>query len=305
MLVHRNPRLLQRAIATLAAADSSFFIHVDRKANIGEFSSVQGKNIFFSEKPIAIYWGEFCLVDATLMLIRQALERSERYDYFVLLSGSDYPLRSGNYINAFVEENRGFEFMNLVRMPAPGYSLSKINKLRYPSDKPVRRFALRALAKVGLAERDFKKTLGALEPYSGSQWWTLSRDACEFIVDYTKSNPHIEVYFQNAFTSDEMFFHTILGNSPFRPRIRRNLVYVNWPGGGNHPAMITDKDVTFFEAQQNVWIEDEWGSGEALFARKFSDDRLDLLDRIDEMIRRKEHQAAKPLPRLNRRSLSR
>jgi len=52
--------------------------------------------------------------------------------------------------------------MNLVKMPAPGYPLSKINTLTYPSDMPVRRFAARALAKLGLAQRDYRKYLKGL-----------------------------------------------------------------------------------------------------------------------------------------------
>ena len=52
--------------------------------------------------------------------------------------------------------------------------------------------------------------------------------------------------------------------------------------------MITTQHIQFFEAQDNVWVEDMYGSGEALFARKFSDQGLDLVDRIDEMISRKE-----------------
>jgi hypothetical protein len=52
--------------------------------------------------------------------------------------------------------------------------------------------------------------------------------------------------------------------------------------------MFNDAHITFFEQQQKVWVEDQSGSGEALFARKFSDERLDLLDRIDAMIDRKE-----------------
>jgi hypothetical protein len=43
-----------------------------------------------------------------------------------------------------------------------------------------------------------------------------------------------------------------------------------------------------FEQQEKVCVEDQFGSGEVLFARKFSDDRLDLLQRIDDMIDRKE-----------------
>lgn len=60
--------------------------------------------------------------------------------------------------------------------------------------------------------------------------------------------------------------------------------------------MLNEDHVRFFEAQEKVWIEDEWGSGEMLFALKFSDDRLDLIDRLDEMIKRKEVHAAESRP---------
>lgn len=288
MLVHKNPQLLKRAIGRLSSEDCAFFIHVDRKTDIREFSAIVGDDIFFREQRIPVYWGEFSQVEATLGLVRQALACSARYDYFTLSTGSDYPLRSGKYVRTFLEDNRGLEFMSLVKMPAPGFPLSKINKLRYPSDKPVRRFAARALAKLGLAQRDHRKYLGGLAAYAGHGSWTLSRDACQHMVDFARCNPHLEKYFRNAFTSDEMFFHTILGNSPFRSRVRKSLTYIDWPTRGNHPATLGEEHLRFFESQERVWVEDEWGSGEVLFARKFSDDNLDLVDRIDEMIRRKE-----------------
>jgi Core-2/I-Branching enzyme len=301
MVVHKHPRLLKRAIGTLSTEDSGFFIHIDRKANIGEFSGVRGEDIFFSEVRIPVYWGEFSQVEATMELVRQALACSANYDYFVFMQGSDYPLRSGRYIHRFLEENRGWEFMNLVKIPAPGYPLSKINKLRYPSAQPVRRFAARVLGKLGLAQRDYRRYLGGLEAYAGNAWWTLSRDACKYIMEFAGRNPQVERYFRDTFTSDEMFFQTILGNSPLRPRVRNNLVYVDatWSIRGEQRHMIEDKHVRFFEAQEKVWVKDEWGSREILFARKFSDDNLDLLGRIDEMIKRKEEHGATSLPKGN------
>jgi hypothetical protein len=99
-----------------------------------------------------------------------------------------------------------------------------------------------------------------------------------------------------------MFFHTILGNSPLRPRVRRSLVYADWSVTGSvsgsipgaHPAMLNGDHMRFFEAQEKIWVEDEWGPGEMLFARKFSDDNPDLLQRIDDMIERKEECRTSP-----------
>ena len=76
----------------------------------------------------------------------------------------------------------------MVKMPAPGKPISRINTLRPPSDKPLRRFAARALAKLGLAQRDYRKYLGGLEPYSGHTWWALTRDACSYILEFVERN---------------------------------------------------------------------------------------------------------------------
>ncbi len=69
MLVHNNPRLQDRGTRTLSSKGCAFFIHVDQKANIREFSGICGDNIFFSEQRIPVYWGEFSQVDATIRLL--------------------------------------------------------------------------------------------------------------------------------------------------------------------------------------------------------------------------------------------
>lgn len=294
MLVHNNPQLQKRAIEMLSSAGCSFFVHVDAKSDIQAFSGIRGEHVTFVEPRIPVYWGEFSQVQATMRLIRQALSCSASYDYLVLLQGADYPLRSGRYIRSFFAENRGLEFLSMVKMPAPGFPLSKINRLQYPSEKPLLQFAARVLGRLGLARRDYRKHLGDLQPYSGDACWALSREACRYVVEFSAQNPYVEQYFQNTESSDEMFFHTIFGNSPFRPRARRSLLYRDYPPTLSRPALLTDKHVQFFDSQERVWVEDEWGSGEVLFARKFSDQKLNVIDRIDEVIRRGERRPVPP-----------
>lgn len=288
MLFHKDPQLLRRAIKTLSCADCGFFVHIDEKSDFRKFSSIAEDQVFFSQRRIPVHWGEFSQIEATMLLLDEALFSSD-YDYFVFLQGSTYPLRSGTYIQRFLEQNRGLEFMNAVKMPAPGYPLFKINTRRYPSDKPLRRFALRALAKLGLAQRDYRKYLPGIEAYAGHACWALTRDACTYIRRFAASNVHFVEYFRNTFAPDESFFHTIIGNSPFRANLRKNLVYADWSASkGDHPSLLNDKHLRFFEAREKVWVEDEWGAGEMLFARKLSDDRLDLVERIDGMIKGRE-----------------
>jgi Core-2/I-Branching enzyme len=300
VFAYKNPQLLKRAIKTLSTGHCAFFVHIDQKIDIGQFSCISGDNVFFTDKRVVVYWGEFSGIDAILLLIRQALGRPERYDHFVLLSGSEYPLRSSRYIHTFLEENQGLEFISLMKMPSPGKPISRISTLRLESDQPVRRMGWRVLAKVGLAERDYRQHLGGLEPYSGITWWTLSRNACEYVVRFTESKPHVERFFRDTFAPEESFIHTILGNSPLRDRVRGNSLFEDWtpPGGdtrravrGHLPQNLTSQHVAFFEAQDKVWLDDFYGRREALFARKFSDDKLDLVDRLDQMTLRKEERS--------------
>jgi hypothetical protein len=59
-----------------------------------------------------------------------------------------------------------------------------------------------------------------------------------------------------------------------------------------HPKMINAKHVDFFESQEKVPARDLHGPGEMLFARKFSDDDLHLIERITAMNTRKGKLAA-------------
>lgn len=289
MLVHDNPGVLKGLIAALWCKDCGFFVHIDRKADIRQFSGISGDNFFLSEERVSVNHSGFTMVEATLLLIRDSLSRPQGYDYFVLLSGTHYPLRSKEYVHRFLETNCGSEFISIARMPdeAYGMPLSKLNRIYFEEDEPVRRFLSRVLARAGLARRDYRKWLGALDPYGGSQWWALTREACQYILEFVQSNESVSRFFRNTCCPDEMFFHTILGNSPFRSRVRRNFTYLHMPAG-QRPSFLNAAYVEQAELLARPWIDDEWGSGEALFARKFSDDNLKLLGQIDAMIRRKE-----------------
>ena len=140
---------------------------------------------------------------------------------------------------------------------------------------------------MGLAQRDYHKYLGSLDPYSGSTWWALTREASKYIVDFVERNPRYTKFFQDTFAADEAFFQTILGNSQFKSLIRHNLVFEYWPTGGPHPETIDERQIAGFREKGAIMVSDAYGTGEALFARKFTDARLDLVDGMDKMIEEK------------------
>ena len=54
ILTHKNPNLLKRAIGALSSERCAFFIHIDLKTDIREFSGIGGKNVFLSEQRMSV-----------------------------------------------------------------------------------------------------------------------------------------------------------------------------------------------------------------------------------------------------------
>lgn len=294
VFAYRNPQLLARTIRKLSSKDCAFFIHIDQKSDIREFAGIQGENVQFSAERIPVYWGEFSGVQAILLLIRQAMASPAHFDYFVLLSGSEYPLRSAAYIQSYFEEHRGSEFISLVKVPAAGKPLSRITTRRPQSSQPVRRLLFRALAKAGLAKRDHGRYFGHLQPYAGNTWWALSRVSCQEILQVVEKNGFLVKYFQDVFAPEEAFFHTIVGNSSLRGCSVGNLVFEDWSEQGARPEIIDEQHFASWMVQDKIKLQDVFGEREALFARKFSDANLKLLDAIDSMMEAKEQRSAAP-----------
>jgi hypothetical protein len=286
ILAHDNPIHFQKLVGALNSGSSYFFIHVDLKSRAQPFFSIKGSNIYFVQKRIPVYWGDFSMVDATLRLLRLAFEAEDKYDYFVLLSGTDYPIQPTSYINHFFEKNFGTEFMNIVQIPCKAFDkpLSRLTTY-YPclGGSKIAKIIQISIVKTGLyfAHRDYKKTFGELKPFGGSSWWALSHGACNYILKFVDTEKKIVKFFKNTINPDESFFQTIIGNSSYKKNIKRNLTYTDWSAGGSHPVRISEKNLSFFESSLYFRAEDLYGKGELLFARKFSDKSEKIVREIE------------------------
>jgi hypothetical protein len=294
ILAHDNPRHLGLLVEALSSGRSAVFIHIDQKSELNDFSKIKNENVFFVEDRISVYWGDFSQVDAILILMKEALAARRDFDRFVLLSGTDYPLHSCQYIENFFECNPHAEFMDLVQMPseAEGKSITRLTHYNYrPSEANslLTKFALKALKRIGISHRrDYKKYLGNLVTYAGATWWALSRKSCRFILRFVEREVLIVNFFKNTYCPDEMFFQTILGNSSFNEKIRRNLTYTDWSAGGARPAYISEKHLAFFRLTSTSTLDDLHCSHEMLFARKFSDERANVVASLLQIIEEKD-----------------
>jgi hypothetical protein len=291
ILAHNAPNHLSRLVRALDSPNTGFFIHVDRKSDISPFrDSLSQCDVTFLQDRVGVYWGDFSVVKATIKLINEALNQAPEPGYLVLLSGSDYPLKSPQYIENFFSENHGRQFINLVRMPceAMGKPLKRLQDywLQIPHDS---QFVMRVVDRLNrlindrlkLIRRDYKGVFNGLVPYAGSQWWALTNDACRHILSFIDSKCDVVKFFRNTYTPDESFFQTIIGNSEFAEHVTRNLTFADWSRAAGGPAMIDMDHLNAFMKTACIIADDSYGRGELLFARKFSDDSSRLTDFIN------------------------
>jgi hypothetical protein len=108
-----------------------------------------------------------------------------------------------------------------------------------------------------------------------SQWFSITKPAAKYVVQFADAHPQVMRFFRRTWGPDEIFFPTILHNSPFRPTIVRdnNLRYIDWSTGMASPKTLTLADLRAIMA-----------SG-SFFARKF-DPHTDaqVLEAIDQAV---------------------
>ena len=298
ILAHDHPDHVRRLIEALREEWTSFFVHIDRKSDIRAFEALKAipRTHLVSDR-VSACWGGFSLVQASLNMIAAAMKSDPAPDWYALISGSDYPIRSNPDLHEYLSRS-AHEHINLVNLPSPETRkpLAWLETFHFegargrPMPKRVFLHQLNRLLEK-YYKRDFRPILGDMRPYAGSQWWMLSQDAVRHVVAFTHANPRFVKFFRHVLIPDEMYFHIILGNSHFRQKIARNLTYTDFSKRGRNPSPLAEEHVRMFE-RPDFHLDDAEGKGPAFFARKFNPLDRRLLDRVDE-VRKHTRMAAK------------
>lgn len=266
--VHGKPNQVARLINRLSSPHSSFHVRVfmanaaDHDHWLSKLSSGgQNVHVEFTDHGV---WGSFGQVEATLDSMHYFQRRD--YDYFINLSGQCYPLVSTMKILDFFKGNdKGY--IEYRSMPAKGWKRGGMNRIhnRYYRISEKRFIPI---------PRINKKIPGDMIPFGGSSWFCLHKKHIDYILNFVCDRPSFVDFFRRALCPDEIFFQTILANSPLAPTlVADNLRHIEWIDG-RRPAYITSVD-----------IERVLATGK-LFGRKFdmeADDKVfDIIDRLAE-----------------------
>ena len=270
---------LKRLISALQDDNVFFYIHVDKNAampiNLNEF-----ENIRFIKRH-KVWWAGWSHQKAILNLMSQAIKKN--HDYYALISGSDYPIKKNEYLYKIL--NEGGEFISIKEgFPSElkkGWITDFYFDLFYrrKPNKPIWiKILLRLEKKISLYFP--KKKFPFDKIFFGPTWWVLSHSTVKYVLDFLNSNPQYERFFKNSFCCEEILIPTIIGNSNIS-NLKGNLTYVDWsvhPG----PAFISERHLEIF-INESV---NESGDNVAFFARKFKNDDTELLQFIDNQLRK-------------------
>jgi hypothetical protein len=257
ILGHKRPDLLSRMARALDGRPCA--LHIDAKSSMfGEAVEALKDlpNIHYLPRG-KVYWGAFGHTEASLKGLRWF--RTTDCDYVALLTAQCYPLRSISSIENSLAKLKGGAVIEFESFPHPRWEGGG-----WPR---VERFYVQAYGRQRPIKLWRRHMPLGLHPYGGSSYWCVSRPAAEYILNFIDANPSFVRFFQNSLIPDEIFFHTILANSPFRDTlINDSTHYIEWVS--NQPNPLTLKRV-----------DDAFASGK-WFARKFEE--LAMLDAIDE-----------------------
>jgi PAS domain-containing protein len=266
---YRSATQLSRLVRALSTDSTAFFIHVDRRTSDSTFDAMRRgacdvPSVTFLDRHRSP-WGRFGHVRASLKGIRAVLESSSRFDYGILLTGQDYPIKSNAAIAEFFERAAGRSFMQSGALPLDAWvdehgGFDRLKRWHLPPwGKPLVTLPIGAPRRIP----------GGLSPFGGTSYWNLSRDCLSYVDTFVTNNPRFVRFFRSVRVPDELFFHTILLNSPLAGTIvNDDLRYVRWHPRG--PVLLGTSDLHELRATP------------ALFARKFDPDAdpgiLELLD---------------------------
>ena len=237
ILAHNHPAQLERLISVLRRPGAHFVVHIDAKSPIEEFQLRLGALADVSLVPerIAVNWAGWSQIEATLSLIRHALERAPESRRLTLLSGSCYPI-AGNAQLATLDDKPG-QFIGARRISPADPSYERIRRYYLPDHPALNPRVKHETAKANAPLRryvwSFLKTLPDQAPlplpyFKGSQWWSLTRDAAQHVLSFAERETGIVQTFRYSWVPDESFIQTVLQASPFAPRIRPRLHYVDF-----------------------------------------------------------------------------
>ena len=293
ILSHANPSQLLRLVWTLRRIydNPPIVCHHDFSQcplPQNEFPSSVG----FVSPHVRTRWGQYSIVDASLRAL-DLLYQKAAPEWFVLLSGADYPTMPAQRVCNELASNRvdallDYREVRLSTEPLPPNGLSSIphHASRQNMELAWRRYVglnlwvpiIRKGPRIG--RYTVSTPLAAwcspfdiqFKCFYGDFWFSANQKAAKLLLNPTDKHLKLRRHLRLRAVPDECYFHTVLANDRHLTISKQSRRFSNWRGGpGFHPKELGLDDLP------NIISEN------AYFARKFAP-QSPVLDEIDRLL---------------------
>ena len=283
IMTHGNYELLAELIKALDSPENDIFIHFDSKCGqIDENRYVaiaRHSKVFFVKDRVSVEWARVQCIEVPFKLLEMALRGN--YDYYHLMSGQDFPIKSNRYIQDFFIKNSGKEFVNLSTfydedelMYRVGYyhwiNGNLVNRYKY-----IRKFnSLLVRIQMILHLRRIPSTKNFR---GGAMWFSVTHNFAEELL--SEKEEMLKLY-KYTHIPDEIYLQTFVRQHHYEDRLYKDgneyscCRLIDFKRGtGKNPYVWQSKDY------------DELMKSSCLWARKFSENDMAFIRRIGESIR--------------------
>jgi len=278
--LRQTERLIRRLNAMFAFPPIA--VHHDFGKN-PDFVADLPPNVRLVHPHIDTRWADFTCIEAALAALRLLYAGPEKPDWWVYLSGADYPIKPAAQILADLKStpfDAHIQHLPLVYKKYPTW-WHKISferacsvRVRYPWITRHLKFEMRQRwISHPLFTRGKLPFTEQFKPYAGEAWFCASRRAAEAVLAFYDRDVAFAAHCRQILVPEEAYFHTVMANDPTLKLSQDYLRYVDWSGGGSHPKVLTLDDLPKMQASH------------AHFARKFPHaENVPVLDEIDKLI---------------------
>lgn len=220
IIAHNEYPVLEVLLSMLDDERNDIYLHIDKRATelFQQIKKVkmQKAGFYLIENPIEVYWGDISQVQVEYLLFETALSHGS-YAYYHLLSGTDLPIKSQDYIHAFFQQNAGKEFVGFWQDAAHQRDLER-KVFRYYfftkrlKDKEHLLHGITALIRnliLAVQKISHYRRKQTFEFKKGGNWISITENAVKYLLQYKEIVLNRMKY---TLCADEIFIQTILWN---------------------------------------------------------------------------------------------
>lgn len=278
IIAHNNFWTLEQILKTLDSKYFDFYVHIDKKSKLNLTTNLQAvckQSHVEIYQEIDVRWADYSQVECELFLLKKALVN--KYNYYHLISGNDFPIKSPQKIFEFFDQNSGKEFIHFEGKELRRDKIDWIKYYHFLGRISRNSKIIKIIDKISIV---FQKLVGInrlrnvkYKFVTGANWFSITNEFAEYVIN---NEMLLRRNLQYTRSADEFFLQTLIYNSKFINNLydlsfSNNydscMRFVDWKRGNPYTFKIED-----YEAL---------ASSNCMFARKFDEQKdKEIIEKI-------------------------